>query len=250
MDNEPNDQIDYDHPVAYDAEGKPLYEHPAPTPNLAPEDDKKSTTVDDADVIRLKHERSVKSFPELNLSEDEYVVKVITRSSIGLVPVFFFGLIILLVASALWANSDFIMSHLQVATTMTNSVIFSTAMFIVIAIDLLWVYISYDIYNDNKLFLTTENVTQTVRDSLFSKDEHTIRLLNIDDVSFTQHGVLQQIFVYGTVHVSTKGEEENYILRYAKKPKSSAAAINEAIDAYQEAETLKTDEKLLHNQLH
>ena len=77
----PQQPEDYNKPVAYDANGQPLYAHP---PILQSQSDKMPTvqvvrpTEPEKQIIseavKLKHQQSKEVFPDLNLSDGEYVV--------------------------------------------------------------------------------------------------------------------------------------------------------------------------------
>ena len=113
---------DLTQPVAYDADGRPLYHHPPQTGRPAPvvaqtnshvttrpeiidgenfdprlrsqyanepqvvhvarEIDPKPFTI--SDELKRKHEKSVQQYPNLNLSEGEYVILDIKRHPIGM----------------------------------------------------------------------------------------------------------------------------------------------------------------------
>ena len=84
--------VDYNQPVAYDAEGRPLFAHP-------PKAVAGGTAIQAVQLIRptepieqtltqealARHKESKRLFPELNLSRGEYVIKVVSRHMIGIV---------------------------------------------------------------------------------------------------------------------------------------------------------------------
>ena len=94
---------DYDKPVAYDVDGKPLYAHPVsdkPQTGTVNQTVHFSRPIDPvrpviSDATMLKHEQSKKTFPGLNLSEGEYVISCIRRNLIGLIAPLFFGVFII-----------------------------------------------------------------------------------------------------------------------------------------------------------
>jgi len=75
---------EYTHPVAYDAEGQPLYAHPPvaqaqPTAYTQPQVVHMSRPVDPVKQevsleVKLKHDKSKQLYPTLNLSESEYII--------------------------------------------------------------------------------------------------------------------------------------------------------------------------------
>jgi uncharacterized membrane protein YdbT with pleckstrin-like domain len=88
------------------------------------------------------------------------------------------------------------------------------------------------VYLANKFFLTNESVIQEVQFSLFSRHEQTVSLGNIEDASFRQEGVLQSILDYGSIRLSTEGDETTYRFNYVSNPKKQIALLNNAVEAF------------------
>jgi hypothetical protein len=80
--------------------------------------------------------------------------------------------------------------------------------------------------------LTNESVIQEIQLSLFSQHEQTISLGNIEDASYFQEGILQQMINYGTIRLSTQGDENTYRFTYASNPKQHIATLNNAVEAF------------------
>ena len=80
--------------------------------------------------------------------------------------------------------------------------------------------------------MTNESVIQEIQHSLFSRHEQTVSLGSIEDASFKQSGVLQLMMNYGTVRLSTEGEETTYRFTYVTNPRNHVAILNNAIEAF------------------
>ena len=91
---------------------------------------------------------------------------------------------------------------------------------------ILWVYLQ------NQFLMTNESVIQEIQESLFSRHEQTVSLGSIEDASFRKSGILQTIFDYGTIRLSTEGEETTYVFHYVHHPKRQIAILNNAIEAF------------------
>jgi len=94
------------------------------------------------------------------------------------------------------------------------------------------VYIAYYVYVSNKLFLTNESVIQEIQLSLFSHREQTVSLANIEDASYEQHGIIQQLFNYGSIRLSTEGDETTYHFSYVANAEQHIATLNNAVEAF------------------
>ena len=102
---EPN----YNEPVAYDKDGRPLYAHP-------PKDDQASQQVvhitraieplepELSPEAKRRHQESVQKHPTLNLSNGEYIISEVRRHPIGLLlPILTGGALVFLVLLGLVA---------------------------------------------------------------------------------------------------------------------------------------------------
>jgi len=229
--------IDYNRPVAYDTNGQPLYAHP-PVVDHAVHEHKRSSDVpldkdkEISDVIKLKHIKSQKVFPELVLNEGDFVISSIHRHMIGLFAPFTIGVITIALALTLLLNYDIIANLLGITGAMASpSAIFWPVIIFALFV-LLSEYVVYYVFINNKFFLTNDSVIQQTQTGLFSNSEHKISLGNIEDASYKQSGILQQFFNYGSIRLSTEGEETTYQFTYVDNPKECIATLDSAIENF------------------
>lgn len=260
---------DLTQPVAYDADGRPLYHHPPQTGRPAPvvaqtnshvttrpeiidgenfdprlrsqyanepqvvhvarEIDPKPFTI--SDELKRKHEKSVQQYPNLNLSEGEYVILDIKRHPIGmLIPaIVSIFLVVIIMIFVLFYPSIARDSILPIMPSVTD--IFGVAM-LLIGLVVLGGAVALWIYLQNQFFMTNESVIQEIQESLFSRREQTVSLGSIEDASFRQSGIIQTIFNYGTIRLSTEGEETTYRFHFVANPREQIAIINNAIEDF------------------
>ncbi len=93
-------------------------------------------------------------------------------------------------------------------------------------------YISSWVYMRNTFYLTNESVIQEIQHGVFSKHEQTVSLGSIEDASYRQFGIWQSMFNYGTIRLSTEGEETTYKFQYVSNPKKQIAVLNNAIECF------------------
>lgn len=260
---------DLTQPVAYDADGRPLYHHPPQTGRPAPvvaqtnshvttrpeiidgenfdprlrsqyanepqvvhvarEIDPKPFTI--SDELKRKHEKSVQKYPNLNLSEGEYVILDIKRHPIGmLIPaIVSIFLVVIIMIFVMFYPSIARDSILPIMPSITD--IFGVAM-LLIGLVVLGGAVALWIYLQNQFFMTNESVIQEIQESLFSRREQTVSLGSIEDASFRQSGIIQTIFNYGTIRLSTEGEETTYRFHFVANPRDQIAIINNAIEDF------------------
>ena len=239
---------DYNKPVAYDANGNPLYSHPPTTPGLASRIKAELQThavrmmrpvvLDPApdgnsdDTVKIKHDRSKMTWPNLSLSEGEFVIRMIPRSLIGLAWQIALSLFIITLSFMALFNYDLIASTLNSQQNIIDPQTIVFCVIVIICLTVLGMYIVYYIYTNNKLFLTNESVIQEIQTGIFSKKEQIVSLVNIEDVSYSQEGILQQIFNFGSIRLSTEGEETTYTFTFASSPKTHITTLNNAVEAF------------------
>ena len=269
MDMDPNDeQSTMSQPVAYDDEGRPLYHHPVQPETPAPEPVKRTqvtskpssiegqnfsphlrtqyaneqrvvhatrphepTRYEISDELRRKSERSRERYPRLNLSEGEYVILDIKRHPIGMMATIGISFALLIAVFAFLALYPTLYDSSMGIFMPNPSVVYVVCLLISIASILggslaLWVYLQ------NQFFLTNECVIQEIQEGPFSRHEQTVSLGSIEDASYRRSGILQTALDYGTIRLSTEGEETTYIFRYVSNPRRQIAILNNAIEDF------------------
>jgi uncharacterized membrane protein YdbT with pleckstrin-like domain len=182
--------------------------------------------------IQKRHDRSVRMYPFLNLSAGEYVISAVRRHPIGLIiPLAIGALIIAIALSILFNYAGFVdMFNIRGAAADVSAV--STPIFLFCVLIALGMFVVYYVYVNNKFFLTNESVIQEIQVSLFSRLEQTVSLTNIEDASYTQQGILQHLFNYGSIRLSTEGDETTYRFTYVANPKMHIAKLNNTVEAF------------------
>jgi hypothetical protein len=239
----PNDASTDEEPVAYDKDGRPLYAHPFDDPHQAalsqvvhvtrPID---PTHPEISDETKKRHEESVARFPGLNLSDGEYVISAVRRHWIGLfAPLLAGGFLAFLVLVGLAVYPMLVPSGNPPFTA-----VLLPAVMLLILIGL-GTYIVAWVYINNRFFLTNESVIQEIQTSLFAHNEQTVSLLNIEDASFSQTGIVQLLFNYGSIRLSTEGDETTYKFHYVSNPKQQLVLLNNAVEAFKNGRPVVND---------
>lgn len=184
--------------------------------------------------VQQKHEESKKKFPKLNLTPGEYVISAVKRHPFGLFVIWGISggiIIILLVFIALLTGAGDSISGLD---TQSGSVLPLLSIPLLFAIVLVFIggAIGTFVFTANTFYLTNESVIQHIQTSLFSKRLQTVSLGNIEDASYTQEGILPHIFGYGSLRLSTEGDETTYHFNYASNPEQQITLLNNAVEAF------------------
>lgn len=224
-------------PVAYTPDGEPLYAHPsAGTATGAPQVVYLSRAINPhqqeiSPEIQQRHDESVRKYPMLSLSEGEYVISAVRRHPIGLISIWaVFAVAVMLVI----AIPFIITATDSLPFALSGSAITSGAVFIVLAVVLLLFggIVATVVYDANRFFLTNESVTQYIQTGLFFRKNQTISLDSIEDAGYDQHGILQTILNYGSIQLSTEGEETTYRFAFVSNPQKQTRLLNDAIESF------------------
>ena len=182
-----------------------------------------------SDELREKHDQSVRRYPFLNLSEGEYVILDIKRHPMGMIiPIALTGLSLFAILAFAAIYPSLVNSGIPMidASTMFGIILLVALVVVLGGAIALWVYVQ------NQFFMTNESVIQEIQESLVSRHEQTVSLGSIEDASFLKSGIMQTLFDYGTIRLSTEGEETTYIFHYVVNPKKQVAILNNAIEAF------------------
>ncbi len=175
-------------------------------------------------------EESAKNYPHLNLSDGEFVILDVKRHPIGLLaPILATGAILVALVAVLVLYPDTPSSVMTAMPTYGQILLPTLLLMALVALGgtvALWVYLQ------NHFYMTNESVIQEIQQGLFARHEQTVSLGSIEDASFKQVGLLQTMLNYGTVRLSTEGEETTYRFAYVANPRRHVAILNNAIEAF------------------
>ena len=247
----PQDQANSQQPITYDKDGRPIIATPSSSSQSAnatqpvPQAVYLSRAVEPAEPkispeVKAKHDESLKRYPSLNLSEAEYVVSAVRGHPIGLILPLSVTIFLVAFVASLMINYTIIVNAIGII----NPPPLSSALFIgslLIILFLIGGYISYWVYTSNRFYLTNESVVQEIQTSLFSRHEQTVSLTNIEDASFLQQGFLQSLLDYGSIRLSTEGDETTYRFSYVAHPKREIAILNNAVEAFKNGRPVVDD---------
>ncbi len=184
--------------------------------------------------LKDRHDQSKQDYPEVtDLSDNEFVMVDIRRLPLATKLMWAGWLSILILVTSAW---------LIISSTDMSPVIFFgnavnfTGMFSVIIalIDiliLLFAYIGTRIYSHNHIFITNERVIQFQMNGLFDEKVQSINLAGVEDVSFSQKGIMSKLINYGVVRLSTIGDETTYQLTLVPRPNEVVKKVNGIIQA-------------------
>jgi hypothetical protein len=194
-----------------------------------------------SEELRQKHDASQRRYPNLNLSEAEYVILDIKRHPIGLLIPVVSTIFLIIVLLAGLISYPMIVEPDPLSGAIPGLGLITTAVLCLILLIGIGGYIAVWVYLKNTFYLTNESVVQEIQHSIFSKHEQTVSLGSIEDASFKQNGILPSLLNYGTIRLSTEGEETTYSFLYVTDPKRQIATVNNAIESFKNGRPVGDD---------
>lgn len=244
---QPQETVNYHEPVAYDAQGRPLYAHPpvqqVPQQPVQPQAPQTPQVVqlmrplepakpEISPEAKARREESLKHYPFLNLSDGEYVIRSVRRHPIGLLAPMGIGSILIGILLSILFNYDLVAEGLGLSGNFAEPTFLMIPILLLTVLIGLGMFVAYYIYVNNKFFLTNESVIQEIQTSLFSRHEQTVSLGSIEDASYRMTNIVQHILNYGDIRLSTEGEETTYRFTYVGNPKRHIAVLNNAVEDF------------------
>lgn len=184
----------------------------------------------DANLVKIRHARSEKDFPFLKLEDDEYVEFAFKRAKICFMLIF--GGVGAGLALVLFFFLIFVLGQGSLDTMGRNFIYILLTVLIVVALLVGWFAVM--VFRGNKLFLTNKRAIQLIMKSPFSTSTNIIDLVSIEDASFSQNGILQHFFNYGTLRLSTVGDETTYTFQYSDITPAELKAVSKLISSKKE----------------
>lgn len=179
----------------------------------------------DNNLAKIRHERSVKDFPNLKLEDDEYVEFAFSRARICLLLILggtAGGLILILLGFLIVLLGQSMIDEMGMRFLFI-------ILFALLAAAIIIGMIALRIYRGNKLFVTNKHVIQMVMDSLVSDSINVIDLVSVEDASFRQDSLLQKFFHYGTFRLATVGDETTYTFKYSDVSAAELKGVSKLI---------------------
>lgn len=198
----------------------------------------------DPALIKLRHEQSQAQFPNIKLLEKEFVLKVVRRHPIGIVVIWLLTTFVATLLIGVWMmllaqNSSAITTHNTLLSMEMGVIIIGS----IATIAVMFAVIFTRVYRANMLIVTTERVVQVISNSLFDIKTQTIDLSWIEDVSHHQKGFFAMTIDYGSIRLSTIGEETTYYFVLTPNPQAVSTWINDIVFAVKNEYAL-TDREL------
>ena len=190
----------------------------------------------DPQTIKARHDRSVKKYPEITVDEDEYVVLSMRRHSLGYLLNIIFSSIIAVFLISAWIIICFMPNPLPIPANFKPqlSIIFGSITLLLI----LLTYVNYVVYRANRIVITNERAIQWISTTIMSQKKQVINLESIEDISYSRDGILQHLFNYGTVKLSTVGDESTYTFAFSPNPDKKAEFLSDVVEAARENQIL------------
>lgn len=140
-----------------------------------------------------------------------------------------FGIVLLYIQSAVGVVLGAGLAYFLLPTLMedTRNAFLVANVFagVIIVLAIIVVILSSIVYRENRLIVTDRNITQVLQIGLFHRKVSQLNMVNVEDVTSLQNGLLPTMFGYGTLIIETAGEQANFKFTYCPRPSYYANVI-------------------------
>jgi hypothetical protein len=178
------------------------------------------------------HDRSVHDYPEIMFSPTEYVVIDVERSVMGLIQIWS---LVTLAFLALMGITFLISVTAPNGLGADIAVIgLASALALIIA-----GLIATSVFRANFFIVTNERVFSHIQHSPFSQHTQNVELEHVEDCSYVQNSVWQTLFNFGSIRLSTVGDEQTYKFKFVTRPSEQFRIINSVVQQVDEGEATR-----------
>ena len=173
------------------------------------------------------HDRSAHDYPELQLSPTEYVVIDVERSNWGYILIWLTAVAAFLVVIA-------VVILVEQTTSIANFSLLLIVGFATAFLCIVGGLVAAYVYRASYFILTNERVLQHIQAAPFSYRNQNIEIERVEDCSFHQSNIAQMLLDFGTIRLSTVGNEQTYIFTFAARPGEQFRVINNLVHQVEE----------------
>lgn len=176
------------------------------------------------------HDRSIHDYPNISFSPTEYVVIDVQRSPWGIARIWLFALLIFLAMGAIA-----ILMH-QTSPIEMSTAVYAGLFIATIAATALVGIVGTHIYRNNSFIVTNERVISHIQTTPFAVRTQNVELEHIEDCSVAQVTPAQHLLNYGSIRLSTVGDEQTYLFTFVDRPREQFSVINRVVQQVDEGE--------------
>lgn len=187
------------------------------------------SSIQNQELIRARREDSLKKYPSVQVDADEYVVLSLRRHPVGIYSIVASAAAMLVVIVSAWILMAMAPNSFGFSATIRGNL--SLIFLCFSALSILAAIIGAQIYRSNSLIITNERAIQHIVSGVFHQKKQVINLESVEDISFTKKGFFAHIWNYGTLKLSTVGEESTYTFDLVGDPAKLADIVGEICEA-------------------
>jgi len=162
------------------------------------------------------------------MAPGEETIMEIKRHPFGLIGLYLSSIVVTLIVLGAAA----LIPHYVSGLTQQDKTGIFIGCLVVLAIVLLFMYISVTIYKGNRWIVTSDSITQINQVGLFRKVTSQLSLANLEDVTFEQNNLFQTMLGFGTLRVESAGERSKFLFAFCPNPDACARKIIAAHEAF------------------
>lgn len=167
-------------------------------------------------------------FKLIELDQNEKIVCEIRKHPLGYIGIYTIGIIVSLSAIifSIFLSASVEDNIAGVNLSEMNASLLVTVFGAIVGVFIMIIsLISAHLYRQDFLLVTSDKIVQCINNSLFNKKVSQLKIIDAQDVTVLQAGILAKAFNFGTIVIETAGEQTNYTFTYVPNPYERAKEI-------------------------
>lgn len=176
------------------------------------------------------HDRSVHDYPDIQFSPTEYVVIDVQRSVWGIVRIWLFALAVFIAMGIILLLID------QTTPVKLDAMAEFGLLLLTIVLPLLIGGVGTSVFRRNTFIVTNERIFANIQYTPFASRSQNVEIEHIEDCSVSQTNPMQLLLNYGSIRLSTIGDEQTYIYTCVDRPKEQFRIVNHVVQQVDEGQ--------------
>lgn len=188
-----------------------------------------SQTPDFIDPNAPSAEEIKRLHPMVVLRPGERVIAEIKRHPIGIFMTYLGGVLSIVLIMSVAVMAPTLFGDVTGSDTDMNLTTAALVLGVILSVGISAImFVATTVYWQNRWIVTDDSITQITQHSLLGRRVSQLSLESLEDITVEQHGLLQTMFNFGTLHAETAGEKSKFVFNYCPQPNKRARQILEA----------------------
>lgn len=177
----------------------------------------------------------------------EQIICEIKRHPIGIYGTYVMAGLLFVVALVASIAAPMLIKSSAGSTSSLDAIVWGVSGLLIL-VSMIMLFVGTKVYWGNRWVITSDSITQTLKNSLFDMQSSQLSMGNIEDVTVEQDGMLCHMFGYGLLRVETAGEHSKFVFPYCPNPNEYAKKILNCREEFEQGRKGEDEQRLYREQ--